>query len=82
MAVCKECLIRHAYSDTGLCPTCEVNHEVHAAQASRKLVYFATFYNLTQCDVKQMHFDGWELISGTLEQSEWCIRLGKTNSAA
>jgi hypothetical protein len=82
MAVCSECLRRTARADTGLCPACEVQHEVYAAQASNQKVYFATFKNLTQCDVKQMRYDGWELVSGTFEQSEWCIRLKGTVSAA
>ena len=84
--VCKDCFIRPAFSDTELCPTCEVRHEVYAAQASCKKVFFATFGVMTIADVKQFRLDGWTLVKGDLVNSEWYIDLSflseKKNSAA
>lgn len=87
--VCNECLIRPAFDDTGICPTCEARHEVYAAQASNgnrvSRVFEATFFNLTEADMKQNRLDGWKLVSGTPARSVWIMDLstmGETNSAA
>jgi hypothetical protein len=81
MGVCNDCLIRPAQSDTGLCPTCELNREIHAAQASNRKVetrfYEVTFYNLTEADWRQNRRDGWQLLSGTPERSLWRMDLSQ-----
>lgn len=85
--VCNDCFILPANPDTGLCCACEVNHQVHAAQASNnpvQKVYYKTIRNLTDADVKTYRVRGWEPVSGTPQEGYWRLDLSniETGSAA